>query len=72
MEAILIEIAKMIYAYCTDFVIILANILELSYYEINAILFCGLYPFLLIVLFTIYLIQIIRFRRVNGITKKLL
>ncbi len=33
-----------IYAYCTDFVINLANILNLSYYEVNFILFCILFP----------------------------
>ena len=40
-----------IYAYCTDFVINLANLSGLSYYEINAIIFCIVWP-----LFTIILI----------------
>lgn len=33
-----------IYNYLTDFVINLANILNLSYYEINLFIFCFTYP----------------------------
>ena len=44
-------IGGFIYAYCTDFVINLANIFNLSYYEINAIIFCIIWP-----LFTVFLI----------------
>jgi len=33
-----------LYIYLTEFIINLANLLELSYYEINALLFCFLYP----------------------------
>ena len=49
-------IGGFIYAYCTDFVINLANIFNLSYYEINAIIFCVIWPLLTIVLilFNIY------------------
>ena len=46
-----------IYVYCTDFIINLANILDLSYYEINAIIFCFLYPILIVGLTGIYLLQ---------------
>ena len=46
-----------LYVYCTDFIINLANILSLSYYEINAIIFCFLYPLLLVGLIAIYLYQ---------------
>ena len=46
-----------IYVYCTDFIINLANILNLSYYEINAIIFCFLYPILIVGLTGIYLLQ---------------
>ena len=42
------HLGKELYAYCTDYVINLANIFNLSYYEINAILFCFLYPLLLV------------------------
>ncbi|OOG77642.1 hypothetical protein [Algoriphagus sp. A40] len=43
MNAIL-ELTYWLYNYCTDFVINLANIFKLSYYEINYILFVILYP----------------------------
>lgn len=52
-----------VYAYCTDFVINVANLTGLSYYEINAILFCFLFPFCLILFGTIYAIQVIRVKR---------
>ena len=54
-----------IYVYCTDFVINLANILDLSYYEINAIIFCFLYPLLIVGLTGIYLIQKIRLNKLS-------
>jgi hypothetical protein len=46
-----------LYAYCSDFVMNLANLTGLSYYEINAILFCYLFPVVLIglVLLNVYL-----------------
>jgi hypothetical protein len=59
-------LAKEVYVYCTDFIINLANLLNLSYYEINTILFCILYPSLLIGLSIIYLSQKIRFRKLNS------
>ena len=52
-----------IYVYCTDFIINLANIFNLSYYEINAIIFCFLYPLLLVGFIAIYLFQK---RRLNN------
>ena len=54
-----------IYVYCTDFIINLANILDLSYYEINAIIFCFLYPLLIVGLTGIYLIQKIRLNKLK-------
>ena len=53
-----------IYVYCTDFIINLANIFNLSYYEINSIIFCFLYPLLLVGLIAIYLFQK---RRINNL-----
>lgn len=53
----LLEIAYWVYNYCTDFVINLANIFNLSYYEINFILFIILYPLLIIGTSLIFLIQ---------------
>lgn len=40
----LIHLFKALYAYCTDFVINLANLTGLSYYEINFIIFLLLFP----------------------------
>jgi len=53
----LVELGKFIYAYCTDFIINLANILNLSYYEINFIIFCLIYPGLIFGTFGLYVIQ---------------
>ena len=58
----LIDWAYFLYGYCTDFVINLANILHLSYYEINFILFCLLYPLLLIFSFIFYFTQVRKLR----------
>ncbi len=55
-----------IYVYCTDFIINLANIFHLSYYEINAIIFCFLYPIFLVGLTAIYLFQK---RRLNNLMR---
>jgi len=40
----LIALGAFVYGYCTDFVINLANLLGLSYYEINAFFFVLLWP----------------------------
>ncbi|MCO6497517.1 MAG: hypothetical protein J5I50_07630 [Chitinophagaceae bacterium] len=44
----LITFFKGVYAYCTDFLINLANILGISYYEVNFFIFIILFPLLLI------------------------
>jgi len=46
-----------LYVYCTDFIINLANLSALSYYEINFIIFIILYPLLLILGIIAYRIQ---------------
>ena len=51
----LIFFSAFVYAYCTEFIINLANIFQLSYYEINFIFFCVLYPLLIITLPLYYL-----------------
>ena len=61
----IIEFGKFIYAYCTDFIINLANIFNLSYYEINFIVFCVLYPVLMIGSVFIYIIQKLRLKRIK-------
>jgi len=61
----IIKLGKFIYFYCTDFIINLANIFNLSYYEINFIIFCVLYPVLIIGSIGFYLIQRMRLRRIK-------
>jgi len=51
----LIHIGKILYAYCTDFIINLANLFGASYYEVNAVIFCFLYPVIIIVLLVVYI-----------------
>ncbi len=64
------DLIKFIYAYCTDLVINLANILNLSYYEVNLILFCVLYPLLTIGLVLLFFIQKQRLKKLKrGILK---
>ena len=60
------KLIEEIYVYCTDFIINLANIFNLSYYEINAIIFCFLYPLLLVGFIAIYLFQK---RRLNNLMR---
>lgn len=62
---LLIKIAFGIYIYCTDFIINLANLLSISYFDANAIIFCVLWPAITILLISIYVAQKIRLRRVN-------
>lgn len=49
------DIVNKIFVYCVDFIINLANLLGISYYEVNAIIFCLVYPLLLIILIIIYI-----------------
>ena len=59
----IVKFGMNLYSYCTDFVINLANILDLSYYEINFIVFCILYPLLLISSFGFYIMQKVRLNK---------
>ena len=59
-----------IYTYCTDFVINVANLTGLSYYEINAILFCFLFPAFLLATTVIYFVQGARLRRLANSPKE--
>ena len=56
------DIVNFVYAYCTDFVINIANILGVSYYEVNTFIFVILYPLLLVGLTCLFVIQILRLR----------
>ncbi len=60
---------NLIYVYCTDFIINLANIFNSSYYEINTLFFCILYPILLIGMIGIYLIQKRRLKKYKTVPK---
>jgi hypothetical protein len=60
-----IEFAYWVYNYCTDFVINLANIFNLSYYEINFILFIILYPLLVSGAIFLFFIQKWRLKKLT-------
>ena len=61
---------NLLYNYGTDFIINTANLLHLSYYEINLFLFGFLYPLLLIGLpFTLILQKIKISKRGNSFKK---
>ena len=53
----LLYLFKELYTYCTDFIINIANIAGLSYYEVNFFLFIILYPLLLFVSSILYFYQ---------------
>ena len=60
-----------IYAYCTDFIINLANILNLSYYEINFIIFCLIYPVFIVGTIGLYVIQRKRLKKIKEHNPKI-
>ena len=59
------DIGMHVYAYCTDFIINLSNVLNLSYYEINFIIFCALYPFMILGSIVFYIAQKLRLKNLN-------
>ena len=61
----LMELVNFVFAYCTDFIINLSNIFNLSYYEINFIMFCVLYPVLIIGSIGIYIFQKMKLKRLK-------
>ncbi len=65
----LIEFGGSVYAYCTDFIINLANISHLSYYEINFMAFCLLYPVLIFGTIGLYVIQRKRLIKIKELNK---
>ena len=69
----ILELVNGLYVYCTDFVINLANLLNLSYYELNFLFFCILYPLLLGGTFTVFILQSKRLRKLqrSGQPRKL-
>lgn len=61
------QIIYLIYNYCTDFIINLANCTNLSYYEVNFFLFCVVYPLLVLGLPILYIIQKIKIGKLHKI-----
>lgn len=61
----LIHLFKALYAYCTDFVINLANLTGLSYYEINFIIFLVLFPLAFLISVMFFFIQKKRLRKLK-------
>jgi hypothetical protein len=53
----LIEIVNSVFAYCTNFILNLTEILSVSYYEVNAVLFVILWPILTIALIVLNIYQ---------------
>ena len=62
---LLFQIALYLYVYCTDFTINIANLLSISYYDVNALIFCILWPAITVMLIFFYLFQKIRLRRLK-------
>lgn len=56
-------LVEFVFTYCTDFIINLSNALRLSYYEVNALIFCIAWPALTAALFLLLLIQKTRLKR---------
>ncbi len=63
------QIIYFIYNYCTDFVINIANLINSSYYEVNLILFCLIYPLLVMGLPAIYIIQRFKIYKLRKMAK---
>ena len=58
-------IIKQIFVQCTDFVINLSNFFNLSYYEINFIIFCVIYPTAIVGSIVLYIVQKNRLKKLN-------
>ena len=57
------KIGIYVYVYCTDFVINLANLLGLSYYEINTLFFIIIWPVITLGLILVYFVQVLRLKK---------
>ena len=66
---IIIDLVGVIYVYCTDFTINLANLTNTSYYEVNFFLFCVIFPVLLIVLPCTAIFLKIKLKKLQRISK---
>ena len=54
-----------IFNYCTDFLINLSNLFHSSYYEINALIFCIVWPLVTVILFILYCFQLFKLKKVR-------
>ena len=59
----LLEIVNSIFAYCTNFILNLTELLSVSYYEVNAVLFVILWPVLTIALVILNIYQRAKLKR---------
>ena len=59
----LLEIVNSVFAYCTNFILNLTELLSVSYYEVNAILFVILWPVLTIALVILNTFQRVKLNR---------
>ena len=59
-----------VYGYCTDFVINIANLLGLSYYEVNALIFVIIWPLLTVALVVLFVVQMVRYRRLKKLSSQ--
>jgi hypothetical protein len=61
----IVRLALYVYAYCTDLIINLANLFNLSYYEINFVMFCVIYPLAFFGSLALYVVQYLRLYRIQ-------
>jgi hypothetical protein len=60
-----------IYAYCTNFIINLANLFGISYYEINGLIFCILWPIITVLLIVLFVIIKLRYNYLKSLNVKI-
>jgi hypothetical protein len=65
MEFVL-KIIREVFVYCTDFIINTANLLNISYYEVNALLFVIIWPLLTVGLFVGVILQRMQIRLLKN------
>jgi hypothetical protein len=57
MLSLITQAVLTVFFYCTDFMINVANMTGLSYYEVNTLIFCFLWPVVSVLLIGLSLIQ---------------
>jgi predicted ferric reductase len=57
-----------LYIYGTDLIINTANILRLSYYEINMLIFCVLWPVITCILIFVYIMLRARLNKIKPVS----